>query len=84
MSKTHYVKIRRDYYLDIVQGKKRAAVRLDDRNYQIGDTVIKRVWENGKYTGESVIVVITYILYNTPTFAPFLADYICFCFEVVT
>jgi hypothetical protein len=82
MGKTHYVKIRPEHYRDIVGGKKRAAVRLDDRSYAAGDIVIKRVWENGAYTGESVSVRITYILGNTRSFAPFVVGYVCFCFEI--
>ena len=67
-----------------MQGKKRAAIRLNDRDYNVGDIVVKRVFKDGEYTGESMTVVITYILCNTPSFAPFIDKYICFCFEVVT
>jgi hypothetical protein len=79
---THYVKIRPEYYRDILAGKKRAAVRLNDRGYAVGDTVVKRVYANSAYTGEALTVVITHIIANSPGFLPFAEGYICFSFLV--
>jgi hypothetical protein len=82
MPKTYVIKIRPEHYRAIISGAKRAAIRLNDRDYAVGDTVIKRVYENGQFTGEQVAVLITHIIANTPSFAPFVDNYICFSFEV--
>lgn len=64
----HDLKIFEKYFQPVVDGSKRSEVRLNDRNYQIGDTITLRegvpdaAEEGGfKYTGEEVSAVITFI-----------------------
>lgn len=61
----HDLKLVSKYYQHVVDGKKRSEVRLNDRNYQIGDTVtLHEGWPglNGfEYTGRTVSARISYI-----------------------
>jgi len=61
----HDLKLVSKYYQHVVDGKKRSEVRLNDRNYQIGDTItLHEGWPglNGfEYTGRTVSARISYI-----------------------
>lgn len=45
----HKIKILPEYFKEVLSGHKTFEVRLNDRNYQSGDTVTLREW-NGEYT----------------------------------
>ena len=61
----HNLKLVSKYYQHVVDGKKRSEVRLNDRKYQICDTVtLQEGWPglNGsEYTGRTVSARISYI-----------------------
>lgn len=64
----HDLKIFEKYFQPVVDGNKRSEVRLNDRDYQIGDTITLRegvpdAAEEGyfKYSGREISAVITYI-----------------------
>ncbi|MBE5756901.1 MAG: DUF3850 domain-containing protein [Clostridiales bacterium] len=44
--KLHELKIKEEYALAKIQGKKTFEIRLDDRNYQVGDLIHYTVEEN--------------------------------------
>lgn len=56
------------YFEDIANGSKRFAVRLNDRNYAVGDVLRLREWNpdpvhgGGSYTGREVLARVVYIL----------------------
>jgi hypothetical protein len=53
------------YFSDVWNGKKLFECRLNDRNYQPGDTVtLKEFTLQGCYTGREVVACITYILHD--------------------
>jgi hypothetical protein len=62
--KTHTLKTWNDYFDDIAFGDKSFEVRKDDRNYEVGDTLIlQRYNPNTKeYDGCEVSVKVKYIL----------------------
>lgn len=62
--KVHYVKCMKKYFEDIICGKKRFEIRLNDRKYEVGDTLILREWENGEYSGNKISRNIDYILHT--------------------
>ncbi len=62
MTKTHELKILPKYFKDIVNGDKNFELRKNDRDFKIGDSLMLKEFDNGAYTGDSVQVVITYIL----------------------
>lgn len=64
----HDLKIFEKYFQPVVDGKKKSEVRLNDRDYQVGDTVTLRegvpdaTEESGfKYTGKEVSAMIFFI-----------------------
>jgi ASC-1-like (ASCH) protein len=61
---THYLKTWVEYFQAVKLGRKSFEVRLNDRNYQVGDTLILQEWDQAiqEYTGEEFSVVVTYIL----------------------
>lgn len=65
MAKTHELKIFPRWFDDVKSGKKRFELRKADRDYEVGDFLCLREFENGKYTGREVTVMITYILKGT-------------------
>lgn len=64
----HYLKILPCYFEDVENGNKKFELRKDDRNYKIGDFIVLREFENGKYTGRRKCKQITYILRNCPEY----------------
>jgi len=52
------------YFQDVVDGKKTFEVRVNDRNYKVGDTLHLREWkpETKTYTGRTFNVNVTYIM----------------------
>jgi len=59
----HRVKSWAHFFDSIAAGIKTHELRDNDRNYQVGDTMILERYDNieGKYTGEECYVEITYI-----------------------
>lgn len=60
--KVHNLKIKPQYFKDVVCGIKTFEVRKNDRNFEVGDIITLREFENGKLTGKSINVEIVYIL----------------------
>lgn len=61
----HDLKLFTKFFQPVVDGKKRSEVRLNDRNYEIGDTVTLYEGQPGlegfEYTGRTVSAMISYI-----------------------
>lgn len=62
MAKTHELKIIPKYFKDVVDGDKNFELRKNDRDFKVGDSLMLKEFDNGEYTGDSVQVVVTYIL----------------------
>ena len=61
---THELKIYKKYLDAILNGEKMFEIRKDDRGFRVGDTLLLKEWDNIKYSGRELKVVITYILYD--------------------
>lgn len=61
----HELKIIPEYYNDIISGRKTFEVRFNDRNYQVGDVLVLREYEDGEYTGRAIERKVIYILDET-------------------
>lgn len=65
--RTHHVKSWAHFFDAIAAGQKTHDLRKDDRNYQVGDILVLRRYDNinGVYTGEELPVDVTYITSKT-------------------
>ncbi len=72
---THELKIQPQYFKDVMLGLKRFEIRFNDRNYQVGDTLILNEFNPNtkRYTGEQVTRKIDYILNDVDGLEP---DYV--------
>ncbi len=59
--KTHSLKILPEYFKSVRRGDKTAEIRLDDRDYRIGDVLILSEWKPRKkeFTGRNAVRIIT-------------------------
>lgn len=62
--KVHELKTWREFYSDVLDGRKPFEVRKDDRNYTEGDTLLLREYDKDTqtYTGNECRFLVTYIL----------------------
>lgn len=58
----HKLKCQSIYFNASVAGDKPFTIRLNDRDYQIGDTITKYEYNSNKPTGRTADFIITYIL----------------------
>ncbi|WP_278847834.1 DUF3850 domain-containing protein [Megamonas hypermegale] len=79
----HTLKIKPKYFNDVLVGKKNFEVRLNDRNYQEGDEVILKEFNDGIYTGKSIRAVITYLLKHNDFPVGIPKDYVVFSIEII-
>lgn len=54
MVQIHDLKTLPEYYDAVDKGVKTYELRFDDRNYAVGDMLILREWQDGKYTGRKL------------------------------
>ena len=71
---THYLKTIQPYYDEVESGNKTFEIRVNDRNYQVGDILILQEWTGTDYTGKSITKQVTYIL-DDAQFVP--SGYVC-------
>ena len=71
----HELKIKPEYFQAVWDGRKRAELRKDDRDYHVGDILILREWECEEYTGSGIAVRVTHILRHCAEYG--LADGYC-------
>ncbi len=67
--KRHELKILPQYYVQILMRRKKFELRKNDRDYQVGDSVILREWSpDHGYTGNEITVKIIYVLRDCPEY----------------
>ena len=65
----HELKISPQYFEDVKNKKKRFEIRKDDRDFNVGDLITLKEYDNGKYTGRVIeYIPIRYILRNVPEY----------------
>lgn len=72
MATTHQLKIDPKYYLDVYEGRKRAEIRLNDRDYKQGDFLNLRAWDNktGYHDVAPLCCIVTHVLKYSPLLPP--------------
>lgn len=63
----HRLKTLPMFYNAVLIGEKTFEVRFNDRDYRVGDVLILREWTGLNYTGENIVVRVSYIL-SDPAF----------------
>ena len=75
MSDTHELKILPRWFEDVQSGRKNFEIRRNDRDFKIGDYLLLKEWERGKYTGREITRKIQYIYLGDGTYG--LSDDYC-------
>ena len=70
----HELKTLPKYYKAVVKGEKTFEVRKDDRDFQVGDTLLLQKYDNGQYLVDEYESEITYILGRLEDEKMFVAD----------
>ena len=62
MKISHDLKIDRQNFLDVVEGRKKSEVRINDRDFRVGDFLHLREFnsDSQEYSGKELIVKITH------------------------
>lgn len=76
----HRLKILPEYYNEAKSGRKTFELREDDRNIQIGDMVILEEFDGTDYTGESMVVIVSYVLRDCELYG-LMSGHCIFCWE---
>jgi len=67
--KIHELKISPKYFEDVNANKKRFELRKDDRDFEVGDLITLKEYDNGEYTGREIKnIPIGYILRDVPEY----------------
>ena len=63
----HEIKILPPYYAAVVSGKKKFELRINDRDYKVGDTFVLREWDPKiGYTSRIFEGCISYVMKDCP------------------
>lgn len=65
---THELKILPKYFEDVMTGKKNFEIRKNDRDFKVGDYLLLKEWERGKYTGRQIKKRVQYIYFGNGAF----------------
>lgn len=66
----HHLKTINPYFQQVWSGKKKAELRFNDRNFQVGNTIVLQEYLDGsmEFSGREIVGTITNILENAPQF----------------
>jgi hypothetical protein len=82
--KSHELKTWPMPFSAIWEGKKRFEIRLNDRGFEVGDTLILTEWneKTGKYTGRLIVAVVTFLLGYDEELPGVRPGYVCLSIDV--
>ena len=68
MTAIHLLKILPKWYEDVASGVKNFEIRKNDRDFKVGDYLLLKEWEEGKFTGRELTRYIEYIYKGDGTY----------------
>lgn len=70
--KTHYLKTWPEYFIEVWLGNKNFEFRKNDRDFQVGDTLVLQEYdpEKQQHSGRHITVKVTYVLQDFEGIAP--------------
>lgn len=68
MSKVHELKILPKWFDDVASEKKNFEIRRADRDFKVGDILVLKEYERGRYTGREIKRIIQYIYKGDGTY----------------
>lgn len=57
----HNLKILPEHFIPVIEGKKLAELRMNDRNFQAGDSLHLQEYHDGIYTGECCMAEVIHV-----------------------
>ena len=78
----HNLKILPKYFSSVIDGRKKFELRSYDRDYRVNDLVKLNEFDGNDYTGNFIIVKITYVLSGVPQYG-LNEDYCIFSFDII-
>ena len=75
MPDMHELKIIPVWYRDVASGDKNFEIRKNGRDFKVGDVLLLKEWDDGRYTGRELLREITYIYQGNGTYG--LSDEYC-------
>ena len=79
----HYLKIDARYYQAVVDGRKTAEIRINDRDFKVGHYLSLHESKNGELTeSDAVLLKITHIV-NSDEFRGLAAGFVLLSFEFI-
>ena len=63
--RVHNLKVKPQYFKDILRGVKKFEVRRNDRNFKVNDLMVLEEYDSKGYTGKYINTEITYVLDDT-------------------
>lgn len=64
----HELKILPKYFDAVSRREETFEICFNDRGYHVGDTLLLKEWERGKYTGREISRYVNYIYYGGGTY----------------
>lgn len=80
--KLHDLKILPEHFKNVVRGKKRAEIRINDRGFTEGDLMCLREYDSGEYSGHFAMCRITHVLENV-AYCGLMDGYAMLSFEII-
>lgn len=59
--KIHELKILPEFFSDVEREIKKFEIRLNDRDFKVGDLAVLREWDGAAYTGQIITKKIVYV-----------------------
>ncbi len=81
MSKTHELKYILSISKQFWMGKRHSKSEKDDRDFQVGDSIVLKEWDNIKYSGREIQAIIKYMLDDA--FIGLAEGYVAFSFGIL-